>query len=206
MNITLNLIAEQKWSLIGDVVGNKEGNSSGGKETYQGKEYDNVFNIDIGDGVPPLKLPYNNDEEPHHVAQAFIHLHELPQEYLDEIAGFIVKNSRHASSSQGVAADPLTGSGAYVSGSGGVQASSFTRNSGDPFTGSSAYTTSQPMDTDDDASDYFPQKTFLQFTQVPNITSLLKKLTELNVVVPEQTQVSTVELAHLVSLYNSGMC
>ena len=189
------------------MVGNKEGNSSGGKkETYQGKEYDHVFNIDIGDGVQPLKLPYNNGEEPHHVAKDFINLRELPQEYLDEIAGFIVKNSRHASSSQGVAADPLTGSGAYVSGSGGVQASSFTRNSGDPLTGSSAYTTSQPMDTDDDASDYFPQKTFLQFTQVPNIDSLVKKLTEFNVVMPEQTQVHSDEIIRLVSLYNSGMC
>lgn len=39
---------------------------------------------------------------------------------------------------------------------------------GDPFTGSSAYST-EPMDvdSDQDASEHFPQKTFLQFPQVP---------------------------------------
>ena len=26
---------------------------------YQGKEYDYVFDVDIKDGAPPLKLPYN---------------------------------------------------------------------------------------------------------------------------------------------------
>jgi hypothetical protein len=29
------------------------------KQLYNGKEYDYVFDVDIGDGVPPLKLPYN---------------------------------------------------------------------------------------------------------------------------------------------------
>ena len=199
------MTAEHKWTLIGDVVGNKEGHSTGGsKETYEGKEYDHVFNIDIGDGVPPLKLPYNNNDEPYLAAQAFIHQHELPQEYLDEIAGFIVKNSRHVPKSQGVASDPLTGGGAYVSGSGGVQASSFTRRSEDPFTGSSAYTTTQPMDTEDDASEYFPHKTFLQFTQVPKIDGLAKKLTDFNMLMPEQTQINSDEVNRLVSLYNTG--
>ena len=32
---------------------------SGNKQLYNGREYDYVFDIDIGDGVPPLKLPYN---------------------------------------------------------------------------------------------------------------------------------------------------
>lgn len=31
----------------------------GRKQLYQGKEYDYVFDVDIQDGVPPLKLPYN---------------------------------------------------------------------------------------------------------------------------------------------------
>lgn len=29
------------------------------KQLYEGKEYDYVFDVDIQDGVPPLKLPYN---------------------------------------------------------------------------------------------------------------------------------------------------
>lgn len=32
---------------------------SGRKQLYEGKEYDYVFDVDIQDGVPPLKLPYN---------------------------------------------------------------------------------------------------------------------------------------------------
>ena len=31
----------------------------GRKQLYKGKEYDYVFDVDIQDGVPPLKLPYN---------------------------------------------------------------------------------------------------------------------------------------------------
>ena len=56
--------------MLGDVIGNKDNNSKDSKKAiYEGKEYDYVFNIDIGDGIPPLKLPYNNDQEPYHVAQ-----------------------------------------------------------------------------------------------------------------------------------------
>lgn len=32
---------------------------SGRKQLYEGKEYDYVFDVDIQDGVPPLKLPYS---------------------------------------------------------------------------------------------------------------------------------------------------
>ena len=32
---------------------------SGRKQLYEGKEYDYVFDVDVQDGVPPLKLPYN---------------------------------------------------------------------------------------------------------------------------------------------------
>ena len=158
---------EQKWTLLGDVVGNNDNVKTSSKSMYDGKEYDHVFNIDIGDGIPALKLPYNNNQDPYTVAQAFIHENELPQAYLDEIAGFIIKNSTHVPLSQGVASDPFTGSGAYTSGSGGVTASSFTGGVADPFTGSGAYS-SQPMeiDVDQDASEYFPQKCYLQFTQV----------------------------------------
>ena len=44
------------WQKIGEVV-DAVGNSR--KQLYQGKEYDYVFDVDIEDGVPPLKLPYN---------------------------------------------------------------------------------------------------------------------------------------------------
>lgn len=36
-----------------------EGDSSGKKQQYQGKKYDYVFDVDVQEGAPPLKLPYN---------------------------------------------------------------------------------------------------------------------------------------------------
>jgi phospholipase A-2-activating protein len=44
------------WQKIGEVV---DAVGSGRRQLYQGKEYDYVFDVDIQDGVPPLKLPYN---------------------------------------------------------------------------------------------------------------------------------------------------
>lgn len=48
--------ANYTWKKIGDVV---DAVGPGRKQLYQGKEYDYVFDVDIQDGVPPLKLPYN---------------------------------------------------------------------------------------------------------------------------------------------------
>lgn len=49
--------AEQnKWTKIGTVV---DAVGSGRKQLYEGKEYDYVFDVDIQDGAPALKLPYN---------------------------------------------------------------------------------------------------------------------------------------------------
>ena len=50
------------WQKIGDVV---DAVGQGRKQLYQGKEYDYVFDVDIKDGVPPLKLPYNVTGECH---------------------------------------------------------------------------------------------------------------------------------------------
>jgi phospholipase A-2-activating protein len=45
-----------QWQKIGDVV---DAVGSGRRQLYEGKEYDYVFDIDVQEGVPPLKLPYN---------------------------------------------------------------------------------------------------------------------------------------------------
>lgn len=45
-----------QWTKIGVVV---DAVGSGRKQLYQGKEWDYVFDVDVQDGVPPLKLPYN---------------------------------------------------------------------------------------------------------------------------------------------------
>lgn len=86
--------AKMVWTKVGDVVGAAGASQDPStKKVFEGKEYDYVFNVDIEDGKPPLKLPYNVTQDPWHVAQDFIHNHELPQVYLDQIAHFIMKNA-----------------------------------------------------------------------------------------------------------------
>jgi phospholipase A-2-activating protein len=63
---------------------------------YLGKEYDYVFDVDIEDGKPPLKLPYNLSQNPYEAATKFIHDNELPITYLDTVASFITENTKGA--------------------------------------------------------------------------------------------------------------
>lgn len=79
------------WIKIGEVVG--QGSSSNSKKAYNGQEYDYVFDVDIQDGVPALKLPYNLSENPYDSARKFLELNELPSSYLDQVAQFIITNS-----------------------------------------------------------------------------------------------------------------
>jgi len=44
------------WQQIGQVV---DAIGQGRKQLYEGKEYDYVFDVDVSEGMPPLKLPYN---------------------------------------------------------------------------------------------------------------------------------------------------
>lgn len=83
------------WVLLGEVTGAPPENRE--KVTYNGKEYDYVFTVDA-ETETPLKLPYNLDEDPWIVAQRFIHEHKLPQDYLDNVAKFIIKNSNQSQS------------------------------------------------------------------------------------------------------------
>lgn len=91
---------ERKWTKIGDVVGQPGGDSGGaapdgGKVVFEGKEYDFVFDIELDAGYK-LKLPYNKTDDAWQVAQKFIHKHELPQDHLDTIANFLIKNTGKA--------------------------------------------------------------------------------------------------------------
>ena len=84
--------AESTWIEIGEVT---DAIGSNRKQVYQGKEYDYVFDVDVREGAPPLKLPFNNSEDPYHAAQKFIDTNELPQDYLDQIANFIITNAQN---------------------------------------------------------------------------------------------------------------
>lgn len=85
--------AARQWVNVGVVV-DSAGGSGGRKITYNGKDYDYVFDVDIKDGAPPLKLPYNATQNPYEVARKFIADNELPLEYLDQVANFIVQNTQ----------------------------------------------------------------------------------------------------------------
>ena len=45
-----------QWMKIGQVV---EAVGANRKQIFEGREYDFVFDIDIGEGMPTLKLPFN---------------------------------------------------------------------------------------------------------------------------------------------------
>ena len=70
-----------------------------------------MFDVDIEEGMPPLKLPFNITDDPWFAAQEFIHRHELSQMFLDQIANFIYKNTEGVTLGQSRAGnvDPLTG-------------------------------------------------------------------------------------------------
>ncbi|ETI23800.1 hypothetical protein G647_05606 [Cladophialophora carrionii CBS 160.54] len=89
--------SQQQWIKIGQVV---DSAASSGKTAYHGKEYDYVFDIDIEDGKPPLKLPYNINQNPYDAATKFLQDHELPMSYLEETANFIIKNTQGATLGQ----------------------------------------------------------------------------------------------------------
>lgn len=78
---------EQRWIRIGDVMGASGSSAANsGKQLYNGIEYDYVFSVDIQDGVPPLKLPYNKGQDPWHVAQKFLDDNDLSQLFLDQVS------------------------------------------------------------------------------------------------------------------------
>lgn len=91
-----------EWHKIGDVVG---GASSTKKQVHEGKEYDYVFDVDIKDGEPPLKLPYNLNQNPYTVAEKFLADNELPSSYTDEVVRFLETNTAGARLSEDAAAD-----------------------------------------------------------------------------------------------------
>ena len=149
----------QSWMHIGTVV--DAPGSSGRKTSYGGKEYDYVFNVDIEEGKPPLKLPYNLSQNPYEAATQFLQNNELPMTYLDQTANFITTNTQGATLSQGseepVGTDPWS-SGAYRPGH-------------DNPSSQPSQPASRPK--------VLPQITYLSI-KTANMRTILKKISELN--------------------------
>ncbi|TFK94785.1 phospholipase A-2-activating protein [Polyporus arcularius HHB13444] len=123
------------WQKIGDVV---DAVGSGRKQLYKGREYDYVFDVDVQEGVPPLKLPYNANENPYTAAQRFLEANDLPLSYLDEVVRFIEKNTAGATiGSSTQFSDPYTGASRYQAAPAASAPSG--ADYSDPFTGASRY-------------------------------------------------------------------
>ena len=150
----------QSWMSVGTVV--DAVGSSGKKTSHAGKDYDYVFDVDIEEGKPPLKLPYNHSQNPYEAATNFIQDNELPMTYLDQVANFISTNTQGATigqSQEPAGADPW-GTGARYR------------------PGEAAPATSQPrMPTT--RSKVIPQTTYLSI-KTANLRTIITKISQFN--------------------------
>lgn len=156
--------ATQEWIAVGTVV--DSAGSSGRKTEYLGQDYDYVFDVDIEDGKPPLKLPYNLSQNPYEAATKFIHDNELPIGYLDQVANFITQNT------QGATIGQTTDTQQAAPGS-------------DPWGQERRYrpgeaaAAPQPPSIPETRQNVLPQQSYLSI-KTANIKVIVKKLTELN--------------------------
>ncbi|KAK9889755.1 hypothetical protein WA026_007136 [Henosepilachna vigintioctopunctata] len=190
------------WQKVGDVLGEKKETGNEEKTMFEGKYYDYVFSIDVEDGKPALKLPFNKGDDPYKSAQTFLEKNMLPSVYLEQIVDFILKNSNqqytpavnsdyvdpftggsrytpmgnNVSQFQGANLDPFTGGSSYsTSASAPMNIEISSGTNADPFTSSMSYTTENSQVK----STYFPQKQYLSF-DMGDANIILNKLKEFN--------------------------
>lgn len=146
---------EQKWDKIGEIVDGPGDNTS--SQVYNGVRYDHVFDVDIGDGEPIRKLPYNRGENPYESADKWLLKENLPLVYRQQVVEFILQSTGQRDFSLDPSfRDPYTGSSAYVPGP------------SVPFGGA-------PKPT----FKHIPKKGML-FYEIAQFDGILKKITEFN--------------------------
>lgn len=151
--------AAQQWLNVGTVV--DAAGSSGRKQEYLGQDYDYVFDVDIEEGKPPLKLPFNLSQNPYEAAQKFIGDNELSMAYIDQVANFIITNTQGATIGQSSAAQPA---------------------GSDPWGQESRYRPGETNSTESRPQSrpkVLPQKDYLTITTA-NFAAIQKKVGELN--------------------------
>ncbi|XP_066598418.1 phospholipase A-2-activating protein [Prorops nasuta] len=176
--------SEMRWICIGDVLGaSSSTNATTGKQLYNGKEYDYVFSVDIEEGAPPLKLPYNHGDDPWHVAQKFINDNGLSQMFLDQVANFIVKNASSAQipNTHSQYADPFTGGSRYIPASASVD----------------DLEREKPVGSNSSRCSYIPHLKYLRLEQA-SLQSILVKLREFNL--KEDQNIEEEKLQRLINL------
>ncbi|GMP38054.1 hypothetical protein CsSME_00009465 [Camellia sinensis var. sinensis] len=106
---------EQQWDKIGEVVDGPDDSMK--RPVLDGVEYDYVFDVDIGDGEPTRKLPYNRSDNPYDTADKWLLKENLPLSYRQQIVEFILQNTGQRDFALDSSfRDPYTGSSAYVPG------------------------------------------------------------------------------------------
>nr|XP_060618445.1 phospholipase A-2-activating protein [Anolis sagrei ordinatus] len=209
-------VSEGRWLKIGDVVGSSGATQqTSGKVLFEGKEYDYVFSIDVNESGPSFKLPYNISDDPWLTAYNFLQKNDLNPMFLDQVAKFIIDNTKgqtlgptnaefsdpftgggryvpgsSSSASEGLAADPFTGAGRYVPGSASDPAAPLS--GANPFAGTGVYKSALAKAE----NMYFPKKEAVTFDQA-NPTVILSKLKELNGSAPEEQQLTEDDLGAL---------
>ncbi|XP_014883971.1 phospholipase A-2-activating protein isoform X1 [Poecilia latipinna] len=201
-------VSDGRWVKIGDVVGGSNQQTSK-SVMYEGKEYDYVFTIDMNEEGPSMKLPYNVTDDPWLVAHNFLQRNDLSPMFLDQVANFIIENTKghvvgpaqigggdpftggsryvpgSSNDGSGFGADPFTGAGRYIPGS----SSNASAPSGvaDPFTGKGAYSSAAQRQTSTNI--YFPKTDGVTFEQA-NAPQIIAKLKELNEGAPQEHKLS----------------
>ncbi|XP_074479358.1 phospholipase A-2-activating protein [Sebastes fasciatus] len=201
-------VSDGRWMKIGDVVGGSNQQISK-SVVYEGKEYDYVFTIDVNEGGPSMKLPYNVAEDPWLTAHNFLQKNDLSPTFLDQVANFIIENTKGhvvgpaqpaggdpftggaryvpgaSDERPGFGADPFTGSGRYIPGSG--PDPSTATGGADPFTGGGAYSSAAHRQTATNI--YFPKTDGVTFEQA-NSSQIMAKIKELNGGAPQEHKLS----------------
>ncbi|KAJ9657339.1 WD repeat protein Lub1 [Neophaeococcomyces mojaviensis] len=175
-------MSQQTWVKVGQLV---DSAASSNKVMHNGKEYDYVFDVDIEDGKPALKLPFNATQNPYEAATKFLQDNELPISYLEETANFIIKNSQGASlgQQQPTGADPWGTENRYRPGE--VQQSTYV----------------PPAPTETGARSTLPQKEYLPIV-LGKPSAALGQITKLNAAASSQA-LSQSELDAISTLVNT---
>lgn len=80
------------------------------------QEYDYVFTIDVNEGGPSMKLPYNVSDDPWLAAHNFLQKNDLSPMFLDQVANFIIENTKGhvVGPAQPAGGDPFTGQTPWI--------------------------------------------------------------------------------------------
>ncbi|KAL7663643.1 Uncharacterized protein ABC855_g3446 [[Candida] zeylanoides] len=167
-----------QWVKIGEVVDG----AAGAKASYGGVDYDYVFDVDIEDGKPPLKLPFNLRDNPYAAAEKFLADNELPASYQDEVVQFIMQNT--AGATLGGAEAPYE----------------------DPYADATArrHAAVAPAAAPSaPPSGFFPQRQYVLFTELKP-TVLSRGLAKFNADAPQPQRLSAAELGQVDAALATG--